>query len=56
MSGTIDQGELLSLRDKKLRLGLGEKMIELFTTHPNMLKRIKHLSTLDEAGPHIVVR
>ncbi len=56
LSGAIDQTELLTLRDKKIRLGLGEKMIELFTTHPNMLKRIKHLSTLGEAGPYIVAR
>ena len=46
MSGTIDYDELMELRQKKLRLGTGDKMMELFTTHPNMLKRIKHLSTL----------
>jgi Zn-dependent protease with chaperone function len=28
------------------RLGTADKLMELFTTHPNMLKRIKHLSTL----------
>jgi len=46
MSGTIDFDELLELREKKVRLGTGARMMELFTTHPNMLKRIKHLSTL----------
>jgi len=46
MSGTIDYGELMELRQKEVRLGTGAKMMELFTTHPNMLKRIKHLSTL----------
>jgi len=46
MSGTIDYNELMDLRQKKVRLGTGDKMMELFTTHPNMLKRIKHLSTL----------
>ncbi len=46
MSGTIDQGELMDLRQKEVRLGTADKMMELFTTHPNMLKRIKHLSTL----------
>jgi heat shock protein HtpX len=46
MSGTIDFDELLALREKKVRLRTGDKMMELFTTHPNMLKRIKHLSTL----------
>lgn len=46
MSGTIDANELLELRHKEIRLGTGDKMSELFTTHPNMLKRIKHLSSL----------
>jgi heat shock protein HtpX len=46
MSGTIDYDELMELRQKKIRLGTGDKLMELFTTHPNMLKRIKHLSTL----------
>jgi len=46
MSGTIDAMELMDLRQKQVRLGASDKMIELFTTHPNMLKRIKHLSTL----------
>ncbi len=47
MSGTIDQYELLALRQKQVRLGFGARLMELFTTHPNMLKRIKHLSTLN---------
>ena len=46
MSGTIDYNELLDLRQKQVRLGASHKMLELFTTHPNMLKRIKHLSSL----------
>lgn len=46
MSGTIDYDELLDLRQKQVRLSTGDKMMELFTTHPNMLKRIKHLSSL----------
>lgn len=46
MSGTIDYDELMALRQKKVRLGTADKLMELFTTHPNMLKRIKHLSTL----------
>jgi heat shock protein HtpX len=45
-SGTIDQNELLALRVKRVKLGSGEKIAELFTTHPNMLKRIKHLAML----------
>ncbi len=46
MSGTIDAMELMDLRQKEVKLGTSDKMMELFTTHPNMLKRIKHLSTL----------
>lgn len=45
-SGTIDQNELLELRSRKVKLGTGEKIAELLTTHPNMLKRIKHLASL----------
>jgi len=46
MSGTIDYDELMELRQKEVRLGTGDKLMEFFTTHPNMLKRINHLSTL----------
>jgi heat shock protein HtpX len=46
MSGTIDYDELMALRQKTVRLGAADRMMELFTTHPNMLKRIRHLSTL----------
>jgi len=45
-SGTIDQDELLAVRSREVRLGGGEKIAELLTTHPNMLKRIKRLATL----------
>jgi heat shock protein HtpX len=46
MSGTIDSNELMALRSKNLRVGVTNKLLEIFSTHPNMLKRIKHLSTL----------
>jgi len=46
MSGTIDYDELMELRQKEVRLSKSQKLMEIFTTHPNMLKRIKHLSTL----------
>jgi heat shock protein HtpX len=46
MSGTIDTEELAALRTKTIRLSTGDKMMELFSTHPNMLRRIKHLSSL----------
>jgi len=46
MSGTIDFNELEALRIKSVRLGTGEKLMEIFSTHPNMLRRIKRLSLL----------
>ena len=46
LSGTIDQNELLTIRSQEVKLGKAEKMMEIFTTHPNMLKRIKRLATL----------
>jgi heat shock protein HtpX len=45
-SGTISVNELLNLRSQPVRLSGSDRMMELFTTHPNMLKRIKRLSTL----------
>jgi heat shock protein HtpX len=44
--GTITYDDLADLRQKEVRLGIGDRLLELFTTHPNMLKRVKHLSTL----------
>lgn len=46
MSGTIDVSELLDLRGKTVSLSSQDKMMELMSTHPNMLKRIQHLATL----------
>lgn len=46
MSGTIDMNELLALRSKTVKLGTGDKLMEALSTHPNMLKRIKHLSEM----------
>ncbi|MDD5196227.1 MAG: zinc metalloprotease HtpX [Candidatus Omnitrophica bacterium] len=43
-SGTIDPSELLLLQNKNVRLGFGDRIMELLSTHPNMLKRIKKLS------------
>jgi len=51
MSGTIDREELEQLRTKKIRLTLTDRLMELLSTHPNMLKRMKFLSTL-EAEKH----
>jgi len=46
MSRTIDVDELMELRQKTVKISSVEKMMELFTTHPNMLKRIEHLASL----------
>jgi heat shock protein HtpX len=46
MSGTIDQNELLMLSGKKIKLSRTDRMMEVLSTHPNMVKRIKHLSSL----------
>jgi len=43
-SGTIDASELALLRNSNIRLNFGDKMLEILSTHPNMLKRIKKLS------------
>lgn len=45
-SGTIDPSELARLRTSKIKPTTADKMMELLSTHPNMLKRIKHLSDL----------
>jgi heat shock protein HtpX len=47
MNGTIDYYELMELRGKEVHLSTQDKMMEFFSTHPNMLKRIKHLSSLE---------
>ncbi len=43
-SGTIDPAELSALTGRKMRLGFGDRMFELLSTHPNMLKRVKQLA------------
>ena len=43
-SGTISNAELLALQNRAVKLGFGDKVMEVFSTHPNMLKRIKRLS------------
>jgi heat shock protein HtpX len=46
MSGTIDQNELMILSTKKISLKAGDKLLEVLSTHPNVVKRIKHLASL----------
>ena len=43
-NGIIDPTELELLRSKTIRLSFGDRVLEVLSTHPNMLKRIKQLS------------
>ncbi|MCG8430946.1 MAG: zinc metalloprotease HtpX [Candidatus Omnitrophica bacterium] len=43
-SGTLDAHELSALRHKEVALGFSDRALELLSTHPNMLKRIKRLA------------
>jgi heat shock protein HtpX len=47
-SGTISADELHILQGSNIKLNLGDKVMELLSTHPNMLKRIKRLSDWDK--------
>lgn len=44
--GSIDPRELQLIREARLNLSQTDKMMEMLSTHPNMLKRIQHLSSL----------
>jgi len=48
MSGTIDQNELRILTTKNIKLSGADKMMETLSTHPNMVKRIRHLASLQD--------
>jgi heat shock protein HtpX len=45
-SGSIDAAELAALKEKRVRLGFADHLLELLSTHPNMLKRVKMLSNM----------
>ncbi len=45
-SGTIDVTELMALRTRPVRVKTSDKLMEMLSTHPNMLKRIQRLSSL----------
>ncbi len=46
MSGTIEENELKALDSKDVKIKSSDKMMEILSTHPNMVKRVKHLSEL----------
>ncbi|MDD5584075.1 MAG: zinc metalloprotease HtpX [Candidatus Omnitrophica bacterium] len=48
-SGSIDPFELKTLQQKGIKLSTSDKLMELLSTHPNMLKRIKQLSQYSRA-------
>ena len=45
--GIIGSDELRQLRNSNVKVSRGNKFMELFSTHPDMLKRIKRLSELE---------
>ena len=44
--GTISESELAQIKYTKTRVKTSDKIMEIFSTHPNMVKRIKRLSEL----------
>ena len=46
-NGAIDPSELERVRQKTVQMNFGDKLLEILSTHPNMLKRIKHLSEIN---------
>ncbi|NOQ56408.1 MAG: M48 family metalloprotease [Nanohaloarchaea archaeon] len=47
MSGDIDSSELRAVRGRKMSVSRSGKMMEMLSTHPNMLKRIHALSMME---------
>lgn len=43
-SGTIDSVELAAFQNRRVRLTVADHLLEVLSTHPNMLKRIKELA------------
>lgn len=48
MDGMISESELAELRQTKTNISTGSKIMELLSTHPNMVKRIKRLAELSD--------
>ena len=44
--GSISESELEELKYTPTKIGVGSKVSELFSTHPNMMKRVKRLAEL----------
>lgn len=48
MDGVISEQELAEMRNMDTSIGTGSKIMELLSTHPNMVKRIKRLAELSD--------
>jgi len=48
MDGVISERELAEIRNMDTNIGTGSKIMELLSTHPNMVKRIKRLAELSD--------
>ncbi len=46
MNGTISESELQELKYSHTKIGTGSRIMEILSTHPNMVKRVKRLSEL----------
>lgn len=49
LSGTIETHELAELRKRRVKLSGSDRLLEVLSTHPNMLKRIQRLSHYQES-------
>ena len=46
MDGSISESELAQIKYTPAKVGVSDKIMEIFSTHPNMVKRIKRLAEL----------
>lgn len=46
MDGTISEAELEELKYRQTKIGTGNQIMEVLSTHPNMVKRVKKLSEM----------
>lgn len=44
--GSISESELAQIKYTRTRVGTGAKIMEIFSTHPNMVKRVKKLAEM----------
>lgn len=44
--GSISESELAQIKYTRTRIGTGAKIMEIFSTHPNMVKRVKKLAEM----------